>query len=222
MAGLYSPKMFSNENATVESITPIRKTRKTHRKPPSKISRKALNLVANDIKKKYQKYVNSVRRRKNCKVKSFRVFVNEDLNKRKKGSVKSNSKEFSLNKSKALAASSAQVAEEPSVAEASVAEEPSVADASPVAEASVAEEPSVAEASVAEEPSVAEASVAQEPSVTDASPVAAESESENKKNNSIVNSVADALGLSSQKNEGPKNTGGKKKSKRNKRRSGKK
>ena len=201
MAELYSPKLFSDDNLSVDSTIQQRKTRKSQRKPASKISRKALNYVKEDLKKEYRKYVNSIQRRKNCKVKTFREFVKKRIGKKKRQSVKSSSKESSLDKSETVATSTAS--------EESVAEESTV-------EKSTAEEP-VAEASApsaVEEPTVSSPPVAEEQPSSNASPDTSADKG------SIVKSVTDALGLSSPKEES-KSTGGKK-SKRNKRRSGKK
>jgi len=72
-------------NRPVEEVKPLRRTRKNKRKNAPKIPRKTLSKVEEDLKAEYRKYVNSIRRKKSCKVKSFRAFAKQRFGKKTRG-----------------------------------------------------------------------------------------------------------------------------------------
>jgi hypothetical protein len=202
-------RLFQFNTDSVESMQmkPQRKTRKT-RKPPTNISRKSLSRVEEDLKKEYRKYVNSIRRKKSCRIKSFRVFANSRMGKKKRRSSKQ-AKTTSL---------ATNIVSEPTSTEQVAETEPSAtAESSATVEPSP--EPSVESSTASPEPEPSAESPSPEPEPSASAEQAAEPEKVD--DVGIVKSVADALGLSSNKEE-PTKTGGKKSKRKNRRRSGKK
>lgn len=170
----------------------FRKTKKNVKKPNMKISRKAVLRVEEDLKAEYRKYVNSIKRRKLCKVKSFRVFANERMGKKTRRNVK---KAVTPKPVQSFFSSSSPAP----------VETPVVSPA-PEEESVPAETPVVSPAPV-ETPAQEQQEEEQVSSETSTSTPAPEEEG-----NSIVKSITDSLGLSS-----PKKTGGKKHKRKNNR-----
>jgi hypothetical protein len=171
-------------------LSPIRKTKKNAKKSNLRISRKAIMRVEEDLKAEYRKYVNSIKRRKLCKVKSFRVFANERMGKKTRRNVKKNS---------VKSAESAQPIQSffsaPSSAPVEQVSAPE--ESKPVEPLSVPEE-------IKTETPTSNPVEETKPAEEETKPAAAE------EGNSIVKSITDTLGLSSSTK-----TGGKKSKRKN-------
>jgi hypothetical protein len=219
MEGLRAQRIFSFDRP-IEEVKVVRKTRKVNRKNAPKIPRKTLSKVEQDLKASYRKYVNSIRRKKSCRVKSFRAFANDRMRKKTrrssrstKSSVVSPVEEMSLPESTPETTPVVSPVEEMSLPE-------STPETTPVV-SPVEEMPSSGESAA---PSVESAS----PSVESASPSveAPESASEQKpaEEGGILKSVTDVFGLSPKEEEVKKTGGRKRKSRarRNKKRNSRK
>jgi hypothetical protein len=174
------------DDKPVLDLRHVRKTKKNAKKSNMKISRKAVLRVEEDLKTEYRKYVNSIKRRKLCKVKSFRVFANERMGKKSRrnspkptNQVKPVQSFFAAPAPVPVPVETQAVSPEPS---SEPSPEPSSSEPSP--------EPS--SSTQGEEPSSSE-STKNEKNTT-----------EEESNNSIVKTITDTLGLSSRKNIGGK------------------
>jgi hypothetical protein len=208
-------------NRPVEEVKPLRRTRKNRRKNAPKIPRQTLSKVEEDLKAEYRKYVNSIRRKKSCKVQSFRAFAKQRFGKKTRGK-KSSKKSIGELSSFGMPVSAEKdvSTEETPVVEAPVVEAPVVE--APVVETPVEETP-VVEAPVVEAP-VEETPVEETPVSTEEIPVEGSPAPEGEKKpeeGGIVKSLTDTLGLTT---EEPKKEGGKrhKRKSRGKKRGGKK
>ena len=211
MEGLRAQRIFSFDRP-IEEVKVVRKTRKVNRKNAPKIPRKTLSKVEQDLKASYRKYVNSIRRKKSCRVKSFRAFANDRMGKktrRSSRSVKSPVVPLPVVPLPVVPLPEVPVTEEMSLPESTPETTPVV---SPSDEPSVeaTEEMSLPE-STPETTPVVSPDVEASPSVEESSATeapASESEQKPAEEGGILKSVTDAFGLSSK--EEVKKTGGRK------------
>jgi hypothetical protein len=192
-------KTFAKNTSAKRTSTKRKSAKKS--KNIKSIPRKTMSVVEKDLKMEYQKYLNTINRRKLCKKKTFRQFVDDKIGKKQKRKSKK-----------------AKVAPEaPAPVVAAVEETPSEVPASveptPSADASVEETPSV-EPAASVEPEVP-ASVESTPEEsTSASPEeanesSAESSNEEKPKG-IFDTITSALTPTEKpKEEEPNKTGGK-------------
>lgn len=207
MEGLRAQRIFSFDRP-IEDVKVVRKTRKVNRKNAPKIPRKTLSKVEQDLKASYRKYVNSIRRKKSCRVKSFRAFANDRMGKktrRSSRSVKSpvvHLPEVPATEEMSLPESTPETTPVVSPSEASATEASAPATEEMSLPESTPETTPVVSPDVEASPSVAST----EASATEAP--ASESEQKPAEEGGILKSVTDAFGLSSK--EEVKKTGGRK------------
>lgn len=204
MEELRSQRIFSFDRP-IEEVNVVRKSRKVKRKNAPKIPRKTLSQVEQDLKVSYRKYVNSIRRKKSCRVKSFRAFANDRMGKKTRRGSRSvklpvvSLPEMSLPETTPVVSPS----EAPATEEMSLPG--STPETTPVVSPDVEASPSV-EASPLVEASAQEEASTKTPSSSEAP--ASESEQKPAEEGSILKSVTDVFGLSSK--EEVKKTGGRK------------
>ncbi len=182
-----------------ELVLNTRKTRKNTKKAKKmnvQISRKSLLRVEEVLKAEYKKYVNSIKRKKPCKVKTFREFARERMGKKTRRGKKVANKSKPESKSFfALPSSEPSAATEPT-------KEPS---APPAEETSVAAPPSPPAEESSSAPSSEQNSTAESTTQSETSTPASTEESKPAENEGgIMKSITDTLGLSSSENKGGK------------------
>jgi hypothetical protein len=221
MEDLRAQRIFSFDRP-IEEVKVVRKTRKVNRKNAPKIPRKTLSKVEQDLKVSYRKYVNSIRRKKSCRVKSFRAFANARMGKksrRSSRSVKSPVVPMPVPLPESMPESTPVVSPSESASpsvEAPAPEEMSLPESTP-------ETTPVASPVEAESPSVAQAPEEASTETPSSEAPASESEQKPTEEGGILKSVTDAFGLSSK--EEVKKTGGRKRkgnSRHNKKRNSRK
>jgi hypothetical protein len=74
----YSDMQFERISKNMKS------TKKHHKKSKNPVPRKTMSIVEKELKLEYQKYINAINRKKVCKKKTFRQFVDEKIGKKHK------------------------------------------------------------------------------------------------------------------------------------------
>ena len=197
------------ESLPMESESVIEKPKRTRKrrrgnKNGIRITKKATSKAIQDLQKKYRAYVNRIRRKKSCRVKSFAQFE-QDLTrkKRRKGKGKTTKKAEEAQMAPPLAVEE-EAEEKPLDEPVPSSEEPTVESEVPVTEEEQsAEEPVTEEQTPAEE---GEQKAEEEPKSVAASVSEAAS--------NAASSVSNALGLTPEKKGGKQNDGKKKGSRR--------
>jgi len=181
-------KTFAKNTSAKRTSTKRKSAKKS--KNIKSIPRKTMSVVEKDLKMEYQKYLNTINRRKLCKKKTFRQFVDDKIGKKQKR--------------KSKKAKVAPEAPAPVVAAVEETPSPSVEEI-PAADASVEETPSVepaAEVPVSAEPEV--------PASVESTPEEANEPSAEEKPKGIFDTITSALTPTEKpKEEEPNKTGGK-------------